>query len=229
MPPPRPALPTPVDPPGAPAALVFRLPPTPLTQDTTMHRFTTAAAIALAAATLAACSADEPSTGTQSSEAGMGHSDGARPRSRSRPRRRHLVCRHTLRSLRVTNDGERERVADRWQDTMGFAVVGPGHFLGSGHPDLQEDLPASLGLIESTDGAETWQAVSMQGEADLHAIEPVGDRIYAYDSHTAPSSPPSTGPTGTHRHPAALRPRRQPRKPRHRLRHHRPRRPRFLN
>ncbi len=99
--------------------------------------------------------------------------------------------------FRVTNDGERERVADRWQDTMGFAVVGPGHFLGSGHPDLQEDLPASLGLIESTDGAETWQAVSMQGEADLHAIEPVGDRIYAYDSHTAPSSPPSTGPTGT--------------------------------
>lgn len=82
-------------------------------------------------------------------------------------------------------DGGPERVADRWQDTMGFAVVGPGHFLGSGHPDLQEkDLPSSLGLIESTDGAETWQAVSMQGDADLHAIEPVGDRIYAYDSHT---------------------------------------------
>lgn len=81
-------------------------------------------------------------------------------------------------------DGRPERVADRWQDTMGFAVVGPGHFLGSGHPDLREDLPSSLGLIESTDGAETWEPVSMLGEADLHAIEPVGDRIYAYDSHT---------------------------------------------
>ena len=87
--------------------------------------------------------------------------------------------------FRVTDDGERERVADRWQDTMGFAVVGPGHFLGSGHPDLNEDeLPSSLGLIESTDGAETWEAVSLLGDADLHAIEPVGDRIYAYDSHT---------------------------------------------
>ncbi len=82
------------------------------------------------------------------------------------------------------DDGKPERVADRWQDTMGFAVVGPGHFLGSGHPDLREDLPSSLGLIEATDGAETWEPVSMLGEADLHAIEPVGDRIYAYDSHT---------------------------------------------
>ena len=62
----------------------------------------------------------------------------------------------------VNNDCERERVADRWQDTMGFAVVGPGHFLGSGHPDLnEEDLPSSLGLIESTDGAETWDPVSL--------------------------------------------------------------------
>lgn len=84
--------------------------------------------------------------------------------------------------FRITDDGTRERVADRWQDTMGFAVVGPGHFLGSGHPDLRERLPASLGLIESRDGAETWDTVSLLGDADLHAIEPVGDRIYAYDS-----------------------------------------------
>lgn len=84
--------------------------------------------------------------------------------------------------FRVAEDGTPTRVADRWQDTMGFAVVGPGHFLGSGHPDLQEDLPVSLGLIESTDGAETWDTVSLLGDADLHAIELVEDRIYAYDS-----------------------------------------------
>lgn len=83
----------------------------------------------------------------------------------------------------VSDSGQSERVADRWQDTMGFAIVGPGHFLGSGHPDLRErDLPTSLGLIESTDGAETWSALSLEGDADLHAIEPVGGRIYAYDS-----------------------------------------------
>lgn len=86
--------------------------------------------------------------------------------------------------FRVADNGTRKRVADRWQDTMGFAVVGPGHFLGSGHPDRREGLPSSLGLIESTDGAQTWEAVSLLGDADLHAIEPVGRRIYAYDSHT---------------------------------------------
>ena len=84
--------------------------------------------------------------------------------------------------FRVADGGTPERVADRWQDTMGFAVVGPGHFLGSGHPDMRERLPSSLGLIESTDGAETWDTVSLLGDADLHAIEPAGDRIYAYDS-----------------------------------------------
>jgi hypothetical protein len=75
-----------------------------------------------------------------------------------------------------------ERVADRWQDTMGFAVVGPEHFLASGHPDLREDLPSMLGLIESTDGAETWQPLSLVGEADLHAIEPTEDIVYAIDA-----------------------------------------------
>ena len=79
-------------------------------------------------------------------------------------------------------DGERELVADRQQDTMGFAVVGENHFLGSGHPDPDENLPPSLGLIESTDAGETWEPLSLLGEADLHSIEPVGDTIYAYDS-----------------------------------------------
>lgn len=83
---------------------------------------------------------------------------------------------------RVPEDGTVERVADRYQDTMGFAVVGPGHFLASGHPDLREDLPGQLGLIESSDAAKTWTALSLQGKADLHAIEPAGDWVYAYDS-----------------------------------------------
>ena len=55
----------------------------------------------------------------------------------------------------VDESGRPSRVADRYQDTMAFTVVGPGHFLGSGHPDLREDLPAHLGLIESTDAGET--------------------------------------------------------------------------
>ncbi len=38
-----------------------------------------------------------------------------------------------------------ERIGDRRQDTMGFSVVGPGRYLGSGHPDLRDDLPPLLG------------------------------------------------------------------------------------
>lgn len=82
----------------------------------------------------------------------------------------------------VDDSGRPSRVADRYQDTMAFTVVGPRHFLGSGHPDLREDLPAHLGLIESTDAGETWTPLALQGEADFHILEPAGDALYAYDA-----------------------------------------------
>ena len=77
-----------------------------------------------------------------------------------------------------------ERVADRWQDTMGFTVVAPGHFLASGHPDLTEDLPIHLGLIESTDAAATWKSLSLSGKADFHAIDAVRGRTWGFDSQS---------------------------------------------
>lgn len=84
--------------------------------------------------------------------------------------------------FQIGEDGVPVRVADRWQDTMAFTITGPNTFLGSGHPDLREDLPPHLGLIESTDAAETWEPLSLQGEADSHALEVVGDRVFGYDS-----------------------------------------------
>ena len=84
--------------------------------------------------------------------------------------------------FRVTRSGEAQRVANRFQDTMGFTVIGPDHFLASGHPDLREGGPPLLGLIESTDAAETWQRRSLHGEADLHAIVAAHDRVYAADA-----------------------------------------------
>jgi photosystem II stability/assembly factor-like uncharacterized protein len=84
--------------------------------------------------------------------------------------------------LRISADGELTRVANRYQDTMGFEVVGPNRFLASGHPDFREDNPPLLGLIESTDAGRTWTPLSLRGEADFHAIQSVHDRIYAYDS-----------------------------------------------
>ncbi|MCZ7537220.1 MAG: exo-alpha-sialidase [Acidimicrobiia bacterium] len=83
---------------------------------------------------------------------------------------------------RVGEDGTSSRIADRYQDTMAFTVTGPDQFVASGHPDLREGLPSRLGLIRSTDGAETWQSVSLQGEADFHAIAIAGDLMYGADS-----------------------------------------------
>jgi hypothetical protein len=75
-------------------------------------------------------------------------------------------------------------VADRVQDFMGFTVAGPGHFLASGHPGEGQDGPGSLGLIESTDGGETWSSRSLAGEADFHALEYRHDTVYGINAMT---------------------------------------------
>lgn len=79
-----------------------------------------------------------------------------------------------------------QRVGDSYQDTMGFTIVGPNRFLGSGHPDLREaredDLPPHLGLIESTDEGESWRPISLSGEADFHVLRFAGERVYGYDA-----------------------------------------------
>ena len=58
---------------------------------------------------------------------------------------------------------------------------GPNDFIGSGHPD-QQTLPEFLGFIESKDGGRTWKVLSRLGEADLHKIVIVDDRLYAFDA-----------------------------------------------
>ena len=75
-----------------------------------------------------------------------------------------------------------ERVGASRQDTMGFAVVGRDHFVGSGHPDVRTDLPPNLGLIESRDAGRTWQPVALLGQADFHALRVRGKAVFGYDS-----------------------------------------------
>jgi photosystem II stability/assembly factor-like uncharacterized protein len=65
---------------------------------------------------------------------------------------------------------------------MGFTVVGPDHFLGSGHPDLRDGLPPLLGLIESRDAGRSWRSVSLMGEADFHALRTTGSLIHGFDA-----------------------------------------------
>ena len=89
--------------------------------------------------------------------------------------------------FRIPDSGEPTRVANRAQDTMGFAVVGPRTFVGSGHPDFREDdvRPPLLGLIESTDAGQTWKRLSLHGKADFHGLQVVHGQVYGYDSTSA--------------------------------------------
>jgi photosystem II stability/assembly factor-like uncharacterized protein len=74
------------------------------------------------------------------------------------------------------------RVGDRMQDTMGFTVIGADRFLGSGHPDLRDDLPPFLGLIRSADAGRSWRAMSLSGQADFHVLEAQGRKVYGFGS-----------------------------------------------
>jgi len=138
--------------------------------------------IGLLAATLllAGCAADKEgiSTPTDRADRTVGHIDGlgVDPADGTL----YVATHHGL--FHVDEAGDALRVADRWQDTMAFTVVGPRRFLASGHPDLRDDLPPHLGLIQSTDAGETWRPLALQGEADFHILEQFGDSLYAYDA-----------------------------------------------
>jgi hypothetical protein len=93
-----------------------------------------------------------------------------------------FVATHTGLFRAGKGEGKARRVADRSQDTMGFTIVGSDRFLGSGHPDLRENLPPFLGLLESRDAGRTWKSISLLGKRDFHVLEAVGSRIYGFGS-----------------------------------------------
>jgi hypothetical protein len=93
-----------------------------------------------------------------------------------------MIATHTG-LFRVSAEGDHpERVAGRYQDTMGFTVVGPDHFLGSGHPGSVRDDPPFLGLIESRDAGNNWRPISLRGEVDFHVLEAQGAFVYGFGS-----------------------------------------------
>ena len=97
-----------------------------------------------------------------------------------------FIATHTGTYRVPPNADQAARVGDSHQDTMGFTIVGPNRFLGSGHPDRQtmrkQNLPSNLGLIESKDGGRTWTPISLLGEADFHVLRSRGTRVYGFDS-----------------------------------------------
>lgn len=78
--------------------------------------------------------------------------------------------------------GKARPVADRQEDTTGFAITGPDTFLGSGHPAPGGTGPRNVGLIGSTDGGRRWTQVSLSGVADLHSLAASGSSVYGWDS-----------------------------------------------
>jgi len=87
----------------------------------------------------------------------------------------------------IPESGDASLIGDTRQDTMGFTVVGPDHFLGSGHPDLvgrRAGQPAQLGLIESTDAGATWAPIALSGEVDFHGLASVDGAVYGWDAVT---------------------------------------------
>jgi hypothetical protein len=142
-------------------------------------------AVALLAALMAGCRSDPPAAPSASVADDPGlihvHGLGINPADDTLN-----AATHT--GLFTVRDGAGHRVANRYQDTMGFTVVGPDHFLGSGHPDFRDTqltVPNKrplLGLIESRDAGRTWQPLSLLGEADFHALQAAHGRVYGYDA-----------------------------------------------
>ncbi|MFI0449681.1 F510_1955 family glycosylhydrolase [Actinomadura sp. 6N118] len=136
---------------------------------------------------LAACGGDDTTSTTASSPAGadpgIGHihglgvdpADGAI----------YVAAHYGV--FRIIGQDRAARVAGRFQDTMGFTIVGPKTFLASGHPaaaEMAKGARPHLGLLRSADAGATWTEVSEGGSADFHGLQPAGTKLYAFDSQT---------------------------------------------
>ena len=143
-----------------------------------------ACALLAASVALGGCGSDEPGRGGGAGDVAVGdpgpvhvHGLGVNPRDGAL-----FIATHTGLFRAAPGASVATRVGDRYQDTMGFTVVGPDHFLGSGHPDGRSGDPPFLGLIRSRDAGRSWEPVSLRGDADFHVLEAAGARVYGFGS-----------------------------------------------
>ncbi|WP_220606806.1 F510_1955 family glycosylhydrolase [Cryobacterium sp. 1639] len=87
-------------------------------------------------------------------------------------------------------DTEPVQIGGRAPDAMGFTVSSSGVLFMSGHPDPAEQSASrapNLGLVSSSDQAQTWETISLGGQTDFHDLDtvalPAGElRVYGYDA-----------------------------------------------
>jgi uncharacterized protein (DUF305 family) len=78
--------------------------------------------------------------------------------------------------------GVSSRVGASRDDLMAFAGDPSRILAASGHPGPNSTMGNPLGLVTSSDGGTTWQAVSLQGEVDFHSLTVRGSEIVAWDT-----------------------------------------------
>ena len=143
------------------------------------------AAAALASLAIVACGDDgdssDSSAGGSNGAAGQGpvhvHGLGINQKDDSI-----YIATHAGLFRAAAGESKATRVGNSTQDTMGFTVAGADDFLGSGHPGEFENAINPLGLIKSTDGGRSWEAVSLSGEADFHVLRWADGTVYGVDS-----------------------------------------------
>ncbi|MFF5483654.1 hypothetical protein ACFY5C_41315 [Streptomyces sp. NPDC012935] len=145
-------------------------------------RAATAISTAVLAAELAACSSGSDTSSDTASGAGTGglavshvHGLGIDPADG-----RLYVATHEG-VIAVADDGTAERAGDT-ADYMGFTVIGPKTFLGSGHPAEGSGDHGNRGQIQSKDSGKTWKTLPLGGTTDFHSVEYAHNSVYGYDS-----------------------------------------------
>jgi hypothetical protein len=135
--------------------------------------------VLLLSGAVAGCGADDNPEPSKPGDPGLVHIHGL---GRNSTDGSLLIATHTG-LFRASGKGSPPtRVAGNRQDTMGFTVVGPDHFLGSGHPaDISQD-PPFLGLIASRDAGKSWSPISLRGKVDFHVLETQGGVVYGFGS-----------------------------------------------
>ena len=138
----------------------------------------TAAVLAVTALLVTACAPQDNASGAVGSSTGAGNPFGHVHGLAVDPGTDQLLV-ATHNGLFQLGGESPEKIGET-TDLMGFAV-GAGRYYASGHPGPGSNLPNPLGLVESTDGGQSWQELSRQGESDFHAMTVSSEGVIGFD------------------------------------------------